>query len=673
MNRLQSSTWATISGHEHKLQVTLETHIYDLSLSYECGNWKMLQKLNEKIQGLVAWVIVFLVGVTFVFLGMDYYFQSKRDGGMVAEVNGEAIRKHDFDLQYRRLTQLKDPLQWNAMQESQLKAQVLNDLILNSLSIQSAKLNGFSVSPYQANSAILNIPQFQSEGHFSSMKYARALNGALFTHESFQREVQQGMLLNQQRFAFIGTAFALPHEIEHFVQLYMQTRDYDYTRIPALKFVDNASIKESEIKSYYNKHQDVFLSPEMISIKYIKLSLADIKEKVQISKPSILEYYKDHPTQFMLPAQWDLDNLVIAVPKDSTQALQAKALKYVQDLENKFIQQPEAFEAYTQKAHQPGFVENGLSIQAQVLPTILAGQTNLDADLVNLTKPGMISKPVRTERGYEIFKCRAYQSSRFRPFNMVEHDIADLLQNEKAQIIFNKTMEKLSELSFEHPDSLDKIAKKLNLTIQESGLFNRRGGDDTLTQNKAIVRAAFSADVLRFSNNSEPIQLDHDNVIVLRLNQHIPASKQALVDVKLLIAKKLAKKQAEAEARQMGEMLVAYRRFPDKSQQQFMVAPDLVWKHVNNAARDAADVPAGVNELAFSLPSVGSRSGRTLVGGDYVVVELKQVNPGNMALLDPEQVASITQEIEANYGMMDYDLYIHHLMAQAKIEKNKRF
>ena len=56
-----------------------------------------------------------------------------------------------------------------------------------------------------------------------------------------------------------------------------------------------------------------------------------------------------------------------------------------------------------------------------------------------------------------------------------------------------------------------------------------------------------------------------------------------------------------------------------------------------------------------------------------MVVELKQVNPGNMALLDPEQVASITQEIEANYGMMDYDLYIHHLMAQAKIEKNKRF
>jgi peptidyl-prolyl cis-trans isomerase D len=629
----------------------------------------MLQKLNEKIQGLFAWIIVLLVVITFAFFGLDYFLQSKRESGAIAEVNDEPISKHEFDLQFRRLTQLRDPMHWNAMRENQLKAQVLDDLILNSLSIQSARLNGFSVYPTQANAAILNIPQFQMDGHFSSMKYAQALNGALFTPESFQKEVEQGMLLNQQRFAFIGTAFALPHEIEQFVKLYMQTRDYDYTRIPALKFVDNANVKESEINSYYNKHQDVFLSPEMLSIKYIKLSLADMKNQVQISEQSLLQYYKDHATQFMLPAQWDLDNILISVPNSASKESQAKALKFAQYLENKFIKQPEKFDVIAKKIKSGNYHKEGLEISFTELPTILAGQTNLDADLVNLTKHGMISKPLRTARGYEIFKCRAYQESRFRAFNTVEKDIAEILKNEKAQTIFNQTMEKLSELSFEHPDSLDKIAKKLDLKVEETGLFSRRGGSEPLTQNKSIIRAAFSVDVLKYGNNSEPVQLDHDNVIILRLNQHVPASKQALVDVKLLIAKKLAKKQAEAEARQLGEMLVAYRKFPEKSSQQLMVAPHLAWNHISNAARDAADVPAGVNELAFSLPAVGSRSGRTLIGGDYVVVELKQIHPGDIRLLDPEQVSSITQQIEANYGMMDYDLYIHHLMSSAKVEK----
>ena len=184
------------------------------------------------------------------------------------------------------------------------------------------------------------------------------------------------------------------------------------------------------------------------------------------------------------------------------------------------------------------------------------------------------------------------------------------------------------------------------------------------------MKAAFSQDVIKYHNNSEPVQLDHDNIVVLRLNQHVPASRQALVDVKILIAKKLAKKQAEAEARQMGEMLLAYRQYPERHQQELTATSNLSWKSVGNASRDAADVPAGVNELAFSLPAIGSRSGRTLVGGDYVVVELKQVHPGDISLLDPEQIASITQQIEANYGMMDYDLYVHHIMDKAKIVRH---
>lgn len=629
----------------------------------------MLQKINEKIQGLVAWIIVSLVVFTFAMFGLDYYLQSKREGANVAEVNGAPISKQDFDLQFRRLTQLQDPLHWSVTRENQLKAQVLNDLILNSLSVQSAKLNGFSVAPNQANAAIVSIPQFQMDGHFNSMKYAQALNGAFFTPESFQHEVQQGMLLNQQRFAFIGTAFALPNEIEQFVKLYMQTRDYSYTRIPALKFVDQADVKQNEIESFYNKHQDVFLSPERLSVKYVELSLPELKNQITLSSKEISQYYNDHQTQFMLPAQWDLDHIVIGFSDKATQEEQARALKFAQKLAKRFNENPKAFQEFATKVQKGEFAENGLTLSTASLPSIYAGQTNLDADLVDLNKVGMVSLPVRTTRGYEIFKCRAYMPSHFKELKEVEKQIAELLINEKAQTLFNQMMDKLSELSFQHPDSLEKIAKKLKLNIQETPVFSKRGGQDAFTQNKAIIRAAFSPDVLKYGNNSEPIQLDHDHVVVLRLRQHVPASKQALVDVKLLIAKKLARKQAQAEARQLGEMLVAYRQFPDSGKPNLPVAANLSWKKVEHAARDAADVPAGVNELAFSLPAVGSRSGRTMVGGDYVVVELNQINPGNMSLLDPEQISSITQQLESHFGMMDYDLFIHHKMSHAKIKK----
>ena len=630
----------------------------------------MLQKLNEKIQGLIAWVIILLVAITFAMFGIEYYTQSKRDGLLVAEVDGQPIFKQDFDMQFRRLSQLKNPMQWSNMRENQLKAQVLNDLILNSISMQSAKINGFAVTTAQANSAIFSIPQFQADGQFSSMKYAQALNGAFFTPESFQHEVEQGMVLNQQRFAFIGTAFALPHEIEQYVKLYMQKRDYAYTQIPALKFVDKVDVKEAEIQSFYNKHQDVFLSPEMLSVKYIQLSLPAIKEHIHLDDKEMRQYYNDHQTQFMLPAQWDLENIVIGFSDQSTQEEQARALKFAQKLASRFQQDPTGFKKFASKVTKGEFNQDGFSLSTSALPTIFASQTNLDTHLVNINKTGMVTEPVRTAKGYELFKCNAYQASRFKTFEDVASVIKEQLLNEKAQIIFSQNMDKLSELGFQNPESLDKIAKKLNLEIKESPLFSRRGGQDAFTQNKLILKAAFSQDVIKYHNNSEPVQLDHDNIVVLRLNQHVPASRQALVDVKILIAKKLAKKQAEAEARQMGEMLLAYRQYPERHQQELAATSNLSWKSVGNASRDAADVPAGVNELAFSLPAIGSRSGRTLVGGDYVVVELKQVHPGDISLLDPEQIASITQQIEANYGMMDYDLYVHHIMDKAKITRH---
>jgi peptidyl-prolyl cis-trans isomerase D len=49
---------------------------------------------------------------------------------------------------------------------------------------------------------------------------------------------------------------------------------------------------------------------------------------------------------------------------------------------------------------------------------------------------------------------------------------------------------------------------------------------------------------------------------------------------------------------------------------------------------------------------------------------LKKINDGQLNALDKEQVASIKQQIEASYGMTDYDLYVGDLMRKAKIVKH---
>ena len=90
----------------------------------------MLQKLNERIQGIVAWVIISLIAVTFAFFGIDYYFQARNNAAIAAKVNGETISQQEFELNYRRVRQVQDPAQMNVQLDNQLKAQVLDDLVV---------------------------------------------------------------------------------------------------------------------------------------------------------------------------------------------------------------------------------------------------------------------------------------------------------------------------------------------------------------------------------------------------------------------------------------------------------------------------------------------------------------------------------------------------------------
>lgn len=511
----------------------------------------MLQKLNEKIQGLIAWVIVGLVAVTFALFGIEHYMQSRHENAAQVTVNGVTITKQAFEVNYRRVRQLRSP-QLSAAAENQLKQQVLDQLILNQVSVDAATKNGFYVSKAQANAAILNIPQFQEKGRFSESRYAQALSGALFTPLSFQIEVKQGMLLNQQRFAYIGTSFALPNEIQKFVKLYMQTRDYRYLKIPASLFIKNVSVTDEEIEKYYAAHKSEFVSPEKVSIEYIKLTMQDVKNHIKVTDQEIQQYYDDNQGQ-----------------------------------------------------------------------------------------PGMS-----------------------RPLSEVKADIQAQLLADLAQTEYSRILDKLSDLSFQTPDSLSPVAEALKLPLHQTEPFSRFGGEEELTKKKLILQTVFSHDVLDLGNNSEPVQLDNDSVLVLRIHKRIPTTERPLNEVKPLISETLAWKKAEIEADKMGQ---AWLKNPDPSA--YPDIANLPWHTVTKSGRDGDEAPVGVNELAFSLGHSGLQSGR-LMGRDFVIVHLMAVHEGDIDAIDKEQLASITQQIEAGFGVMDYDLYIKGELKKAAIVRH---
>lgn len=624
----------------------------------------MLQKLNERIQGVVAWVVVILIGLTFTLFGVDYYMQSHQSTNSKVSVNGDSLAEQTFETNYRRARGAQDIAQMTAEDEKKLQTQVLDQMITNQVMIQAAHKNGFEISPEQANAAIVSIPQFQEDGHFSAEKYQQALSAALFTQVSFQTEVRQGMLLNQQRFAFIGSSFALPDEIERFVRLYMQNRDYDYVTIPAPHFEKDAKVSPDAIAEYYKNHQKEFMAPEQVGLEYVTLSMNDIKKDIKISDEDVKRFYNENQNNYLTPAQWHVAHILFATPadasKDDLDQIQKKAEDAYALLQNK----PEEFEKLVATVS-----DDKLSVAEKgELPWIVAGQNDYDKALSNLTKEGEISAPEKTKHGYEIFKLIAYKPVSMKPLAEVDTMIKEQLLAEMAQNQYAKALEQLSDLSYQTPDSLNPAADTLKLKIEKTPLFSRAGGTNEITKNQQVINAAFSHDVLELGNNSEPVQIDNDSVVVIRAHEHIAEKEQSLNAVSDQISKILIKQFAEAKAKELGTHLL--NPVEDKNQQELMSSHQLAWNSVEQASRDSDKVDALINDMAFNLLRPESRDGVVLPNGDYVVIRLKHINDGKLSALDQEQQDSLIQQIEASYGMMDYDLYAKSLINQAQIVKH---
>lgn len=623
----------------------------------------MLQKLNERIQGVVAWLVISLIAITFTLFGVDYYLQSQHSSNAKVMVNDEPISNELVETNYRRTRAQQDAAHLTVGDEKNLQAQVINQLITNVVTVQSARHVGFEISASQANTAIVNIPQFQEDGHFSTVRYQQALNSALFTPESFLQEVRQGMLLNQQRFAFVGSSFALPSEVTQFVRLYLQTRDYEYLRIPAAPLEKSVKIALPEIQAYYSSHQQQFKSPEQVSIDYVTLSMHDIYSKLNVSTDEIKRYYNENQSNYLTPAQWRVAHILFALPDDASKeeidATQNKAETVYKALQ----EQPALFDQYLARSD-----DKLATLNKGELPWITAGNNEYDKILSPLTTVGEISAPEKTKHGLEIFKLIEYKPVTTKSLAQVQATIKEQLLTDMAQAEYAKLLEQLSDLSYQTPDSLTPVADGLQIKMEHSPLFSRKGGSDAITSNKQVINAAFSHDVLALGDNSEPVQLNNDSVIVLRVKQHLLAKALPLEKVQEQIKTTLVQNQAMKMAQEIGTQLVNPTN--DEQQQRLIASHQLQWNAVTQAARDNDKIDPVINELAFTIVKPENRDGVKLNNGDFVVVKLKNINEGKLDALDEEQKNSLIQQIEASYGMMDYDLYVNSLVHNAKIVRN---
>ncbi|MGR9046340.1 MAG: SurA N-terminal domain-containing protein [Gammaproteobacteria bacterium] len=614
----------------------------------------MLIKIREKAQGVFAWVILLLICVPFALWGIQNYLDFGKETP-VASVGDKDFFQRDVNRAYAQYSQ---NLQGLAIDEKTLKQQALQKLIRDEVLLQYVQSEDLVITDKTARDFVKTLDYFQVDGQFDKKQYQALLSSQGMTSTEFVGRIKNALMMEQFQHSIVDSSFATTYDVESFFKIQNQQRDVEYLTVAVRELDEQPS--DEEINAYYQQNLNDYQTPEQVSIEYIDLALDDLAKDVEASEEQLKAYYQEQKEQYTTKERRKISHILFAVndKTSDTEALE-KAKQAAERLKTEeFATVAEAMsdDKLTAKTGGDlGLFEVG----------VMEKDFEEAASALNLNE---VSKPVRSAFGYHLIKVTELIPGETKPFEAVKDEVKKAYQKAEAENTFYELGEMLTELSYEHSDSLAEVSDSVGIKIKTTDLFSREQGEGIASEQK-IRNAAFSEEVLN-GNNSEPVELGDNRLVVLRKLNYQPAATRELSEVKqqVIAALKLEKARHQAEERsaelkkrlQAGESIKA---LADET--------GFTYKELEGVTRSSADLPPQLAQAVFKAakPAAGQATVFTveLDSGDYAVVSLKRVKEGTMTAEDKKRMELARKNIARAFGQSMFNAVMNSLQENADV------
>lgn len=626
----------------------------------------MLQSIRDSSQSIVAKIIVGLIIVTFALFGVESLVSLTADSNAPATVNGEEITQQELyqatELQRRQLlSQMGENADPALLDDGLISTMVLDSLIEQKSLLLAAQDKNMIISDRMIDQMIINTPDFQVEGKFNRNQFEAALRNAGFTPLMYRDLLRKERLLEQQRNAYQLSAFAVPSELDRIIALDRQTRDISYFVLPLAAAEKDIQVSEDDVKAKYEAEKSALTTLEQVAIEYILLDKNDLRENIDVSEAELKAQYDQFLASYQAEEQRAVSHILVEV---SSEQDDKAALEKIQAVQAR-LEAGEAFEALAKsESDDLGSASAGGDLGLNGTGVFSAPfEDSMFALAVN-----EVSQPVRTEFGYHLIKVTGISEKDVPDFTEMKTKLTENILDQKVEAIYVERLELMADITFSAGDLIEP-ADVMGLAIQESEPFDRAGGELDITGNAKVIAAAFSNDLIKEKINSEPIELDKERTVVVRVKTHFEPRVQDFDEVSVLLKQQLIEQIAgdalDAKAQQAVSDLISGKEVGEVA-----VDAEVVQKPIVSRASD--DLPAPVRELAFSLakPEEGRVvASKTVLGdGSVAVVLLNKVALPEVTLSDDER-KSMAMFLGTRFGQQEYQSLVSQLKNTAEIEK----
>lgn len=614
----------------------------------------MLQYIRERAQGVIAWIIVGAIILTFALFGINQYFSGGGDAS-VAKVDGVEISQGQLQsatLQQRqRLEQMfggKLPAMYT---DEMLRSQVLQQLIEQEMLVQAAHESGMRIGDATLAQTILGIEAFHEDGKFSNTRYQQLLQRQGMLPGTFEQRVRRDLIAAQFTGGISETAFVTKDAVDEYLRLQLQQRSVAYLTVPMSKFQGEVQVSAEEIAAYYEQHRSQYMQPERVKVDYLELNIEDIAGGITVDEAEVRERYEARKINYTSPEERKASHILVKLSGDSSEEAVAAAKQKAEKLLERIRKGEEFAKLAKAESDDPGSAPQGGDLG-------FFGRGVMDPafeEAAFALKKGEVSDLVRSSFGFHIIKLVDIKGGEVKPFAEVKDEIKKEIQNERAEQQYYDMAEQLANLTYEHPESLATAAEELQLPVKTSPFFSRNGGPGIASEPK-IVESAFSDEVLARGNNSETIELGRNHLVVLRLNKHEPETQRPLAEVRAGIVSTLKRDKAKAQGQELA-IAVEERLRAGEKPAELAKALGIEWNKRQDMLRDNTEVDRTIVTEVFQLPKPVEGEKQieriSLPSGDQTVAILYSVQEGNPAEASGKERQQAVSRLEQASSMAD--------------------
>lgn len=620
----------------------------------------MLQNIRDRAHGIMAWVILIAIAVPFALWGIQNYLDVGKEKP-VASVGERELFERDVNRVAEQ--DIAGLVGLEEQDEKAIRHQALQRLIHETLLHDEVVRLRLGLGDDDLRQVIQSLPYFQTDGKFDKEKYKLSMSSRGSSASGFATQIREALAMDQLQHAIARTAFVTSREADQYLRLKNQKRTVEYVLVPVAQ--EGAAPTPQEVEAYYHAHEAQFQTPERVAVQYVELGLDQVAQQVQVSEDELGAHYQEQKASFSSPERRKASHILIAAEPDANDEVYAAALAKAQQARER-VGKGEDFAVVAKELS-----DDKLSVgKGGDLGVIAHGQ--MDKNFENAVfqlRADQVSEPVKTAFGYHVIKLTELTPAETKSYDEVKAEVRQTYQRNAAEKRFYELGEKLSQVSFEHSDSLEPTAEVVGVKLQETELFARDAGTG-IAANSALRDAAFSQDVLD-GHNSEAVELDAGHVVVLRVREHIRAAPRPLEEVRGQIVVQLRHEAAKAAA--LAEAKALFERFQQGASLANAAKVDnLSVQKPKPFGRDDGQMPPELLVAVFRMARpAADQTGQQLTSmtnGDQLILHLLKVEDGDAAAVDAKEKSSVRERLGRSKGQTEFADFVAQLKADGDVQ-----